>query len=274
MAIHSMAEVLKANTFREKLIRWLAQRAYAPFDRVVSSSLELKQNLVKLGVESDKITVIHNGVDVTRFHPCRCQQQRQQLRLALRLPHNPKDIIVLFVGLKTPRKGVLPLVQGWKEYRERGGLGHLVLVGPERREDPNLADFYIAWDKELLDAKNYNIELRPSHSAIEQFFQACDVFVFLSDKEGLPNVIPEAMACGIPALINHYDGFSNELARTAIDYLPTTRDPHRIADDLQRIIDNEDLREDLGKNSRAWVEQQHALDTSIASYCDLIGQLA
>jgi glycosyltransferase involved in cell wall biosynthesis len=269
IAVQTMCEAKPTLTIRGRLVGYLQRLGYSSFDHVVSSSRALQESLHLLGVEEEKISVIPNGVDQSRFRPA-SDDRKRETRRALQVP-NDGEPVVLFVGLRNTRKGVLPLVQGWKRYKASGGKGHLLLVGEDdRRDNPELAEFFARWDREIEDAGDYEIEVRPSSQAIEQYFQACDLFVFLSELEGLPNVLPEAMASGIPIMMNKYQGFSDEIARDGIDFCVTTRDPARIARDLRTVIDSGDIRRGLRDSSLTYVSEHHSLQKSIDAYAELI----
>lgn len=270
IAVQTMCDPVSPRTARGRLVRYIQRLGYSNFDHVVASSQALRKNLQALGVAEEKIVIIPNGVDQSRFQPA-SDDRRRDLRRALRLPVVGEPV-ALFVGLRNPRKGVLPLVQGWKRYRDRGGNGRLVLVGKDdSRDEPELAEFFAQWDKEIEDAKEYNIEVRPSCHAIEQYFQACDLFVFLSDLEGLPNVIPEAMATRIPIMMNRYQGFSEDVAREGVDVFVTTRDPDRIAKDLASILSSGDVQRDLRESALAYVTTHHPLHKSLDKYAAIVG---
>ena len=212
--------------------------------------------------------MIPNGVSLTRFRPARDRGESLTLRRQLGLPEN--EPIALFVGLRVERKGILELVDAWRRYRARGGPGHLVLVGGERREMPESHEFYRQWDLLIADLKPADhIELRPAHAQVEDYFRAADLFVFLSYLEGMPNVIPEAMACGCPVLTTRFRGFSPDLGRDGQELMITERDPEVVSEGIERLLHDVHFRASLVRSGRRWVEERQDLERVLDRYAAL-----
>ena len=264
VALHTMAVNFNIPGIKGGLIKFLSILGLRSHQYAISSTNYLKDNIAKVGFPSHKIEVISNGVDLNRFQPLSNENQRVALKKKLNLDG---EFNALFVGLKSPRKGVLPLVEAWKIYKDKYiGKGNLVLVGPDRRENPGLADFYKEWDQEIQNAESYNIQVIGSKGNIEQYFQTCNLFVFLSNLEGLPNVLPESMACGIPILMNSYEGFSEEVAKPGKHVYLTSREPEQVAADLNALINNERKLEEQSKEGLIWIEERHDVEVSLDKF--------
>ena len=272
IALHTMAVNYAGWGLKAKLIKWLSVAGLRSHQYAISSTQYLKANIASVGFPENSILVISNGVDLNRFQPPRNKKEKQEVKKTLNLNGS---FNALFVGLKSPRKGVLPLVRGWKMYKEKyRGKGNLILVGPERRENSALASFYSEWDEEVRDAERYDIYLRGSASNIEDYFKACDLFAFLSDLEGLPNVLPEAMACGIPILMNAYEGFSDEVATPGHQVYLTDRNPGQIAADLSRLIEDSDKLQQLSQNALQWIREKHDVEMSLDKFAGFFKELS
>ena len=272
IALHTMAVNYNLPGFKGQLIKFLSILGLTSHQYAISSTNYLKDNIANVGFPQSKIEVISNGVDLNRFQPLPSANQRVSLKKDLELKG---EFNALFVGLKSPRKGVLPLVKAWKIYKDQyNGRGNLVLVGPERRETSALEGFYKEWDKETKDAENYNIELLGSKSNIEQYFRTCDLFVFLSNLEGLPNVLPESMACGIPILMNPYEGFSEEVAKPGKHVYLTSREPEQIASDLNLIINDKVTLEKQSTEGLKWIRKMHDVEVSLDKFSSFFKRIA
>ena len=143
-----------------------------------------------MGIQEHKVTVIPNGLDLNRFRIMDKNEARRRLGIRENGP------FLLFVGSLDPVKGGQFLIEALKEMKDNlGNLPHLLMVG-----DGPLQEAL------LFQAKHLGIENRISfvgkrpHDEIPLWMNAADVFCLPSIREGRPNVLLEALACGTPAV--------------------------------------------------------------------------
>jgi len=105
-------------------------------------------------------------------------------------------------------------------------------------------------------------------------FRSADLFVFLSQLEGTPNVLPEAMASGLPVLTAKFKGFSEELGQDGNELVFTEREPSKVCSELFRLLNDAALRESLASNARSWVEKYQDVDRSMDQYATLLRGLS
>jgi glycosyltransferase involved in cell wall biosynthesis len=259
-------------TVRKRVVDRLKRAAYDGFDGLVCSTRALVQDLTVLGLNPAKIRIIPNGVSLNRFRPAKDLGEVRSVRQALGLPVDGP--IVLYVGSRVDRKGVIELVEAWQRYRAEGGQGWLVMVGQELRHDAERAQFYERWDRCVAALRpSDQIELRGPHARIEEYFRAADLFVLLSELEGTPNVIPEAMASGVPVLTTRFRGFSAELGGHGRELVITERDPRAVSQALARLLRDPRFRHRLAAAGRAWVEQHQDIEASLDEYRALLERL-
>lgn len=277
VGLHTMAiEDIVNWSLKSWIIHTLQKISLRSNSHMVASTSYLKENLITKKYNGSNITIIPNGVDMTRFKPVD-SEKKDTLRDGLNL--SKKENLVLFVGLRTPRKGVLNLVRGWKIYKDKyEGVGSLLLVGPERREIDSLKEFYKEWDYEVSETEilKYSIDLRAPTPDIQHYFQCCDLFTFMSVKEGLPNVIPEAMASGIPILMNKYEGYSEEVAIDRKHVYITNDNPEAIAENLDSMLSKKNFHEilsDLSGNALEWIKETQPIDMSVKKFSVLFETL-
>lgn len=259
--------------FRQFMVDLLASWVLRSVNMSVSSTSYLKNELAELEVPERKLTIIPNGVDVQRFRPTETEAEKIQLRKELQLPEN--ELIFLFVGLLVSRKGVLDLIRAWKLYkRELGGNGSLVLVGDERRGVQEERNFYEAFDTEKQDIKPQDgIIFRPPSKEVAKYFRAADVFTFLSELEGMPNVLPESMASGMSVLTRQFKGFSKELGEPNKHLIIAGSDYVEIARQLKVLASNTELRLSLGRSARSFVVEKNNVEVSLDLYRQLFERL-
>lgn len=137
------------------------------------------------GVPEESIVVIHNGIDLERFHPRNRQERGKRMRETLGIPSDRP--LVLFVGTGFRRKGLDRLLRLW-DLPELKDV-YLVIVG----NDARLPYYRRRW-------RRSEILFVGAQQAVEDYFGAADLFVLPSVQEAFGNVALEALACGVPVI--------------------------------------------------------------------------
>jgi glycosyltransferase involved in cell wall biosynthesis len=198
-------------------IRWAAQRAAG----VVAVSEALRDRLIELGVPGSRIEVLRNGVDLDLFAP----RDRQAAREALGL--NPGGPILTSVGWLVPRKGHDLAIRATALLPE----ATLLIVG-EGEEDVAL--------RRLAQALGLAGRVRFLGSIPQKrlagVYNAADVLVLASIREGLPNVVLEALACGTPVVATAVWGTPEIVAAPVAGRLVTDRTPETLARAIRDLL--------------------------------------
>ncbi len=168
-----------------KQIRWAADHAAA----VVAVSRALKDKLVTLGADAERITVLRNGVDLDQFRP----RDRSAIRMKLALA----GPVWLAVGNLIELKGVHITLAALAKVPNATLL--VVGQGPEAARLRQLADrLGVAGRVRFLGSL--------AHADLCDYYNAADVMVLASSREGMPNVVLESLACGTPVIAAPFDG--------------------------------------------------------------------
>ena len=167
--------------------------------RVFSVSDSLKQHVVSIGAEADKIRVVGNGIDVAKFYPL----SRAVARAELNIAENAK--VLVSVGALVDRKGfhrvieILPALVA--KYPE---LIYLI-VGGDSPEGNIKARLEQQVRTLKLEANVRFLGAYPSEQ-LKLPLSAADLFVLATANEGWANVFLEAMACGLPVITTEVGG--------------------------------------------------------------------
>lgn len=185
-----------------------AQRAAA----IVTVAQALKNEAVALGVDADKITVLRNGVDLDRFRPLDRAAMRTTLHLEgpvwLAVGHliERKGVHITLAALaKVPDVTLLIAGDGPQEAKLRRMAGHLGIADRVR----------------FLGAV--------AHDDLCTFYNAADVTVLASSREGMPNVVLESLACGTPVVATRVHGTPEVLTTPEAGELMDERSPEALA---------------------------------------------
>ena len=133
--------------------------------------------------------------------------------------HIKDRYVVTYVGGITQRKGIDSLVDIWRRIARIFPNAVLQLVGPYDQKHGILGDelchFEIGQSRDNV-AGPQRIMLTGRVNNVEEHLQVSDIFVFPSTLEGMPNVVLEAMSCGVPVVSYRVSGVS-DIIRSGVD---------------------------------------------------------
>lgn len=168
-----------------RLSGWYVKRV----DRIFNvSSRSLAYCAERFGWPAERTEVLPNGVDMARFRPD--PALRLQVRAELRLADEP---LIALVARWSPVKNHALFVAAAVRLRERCPRARFLLVGKGLdAANPELAGLLAR-----SGLGNSALLLGPRHD-VERLYAAADIAALTSHSEGFPNVLAEAMACGVP----------------------------------------------------------------------------
>jgi alpha-maltose-1-phosphate synthase len=250
---------------------WIERVAYQAADGVVAVSESMKRDVHdEYAVATDRIRVIHNGIDLQQYRPTRDPAVLSAFNI------DPEIPFVLFVGRITRQKGIVHLVNAIKHFH----AGVQVVLCAGAPDTPEIgAEMTAAVERARADSPQPIIwirEMLPKEKIIALYTDAA-IFVCPSVYEPFGIINLEAMACetpvvasavgGIPEVVD--DGNTGLLVAIEVagpsDVEP--RDPEQFSKDLagavNRLLDDPELRQTMARKARARVEEQFSW-TSIA----------
>ena len=168
-------------------------------NRVFSVSDSLKQYVISLGAESDKIRVIGNGIDIVKFYPLAKSVARAELNIS-------EDAKVLVsVGGLVDRKGFHRVIEVLPALAAKyPGLIYLIVGGDS--PEGNIRERLEYQVKTLNLEENVRFLGAYPSEQLKVPLSAADLFVLATANEGWANVFLEAMACGLPVITTEVGG--------------------------------------------------------------------
>jgi UDP-glucose:(heptosyl)LPS alpha-1,3-glucosyltransferase len=233
---------------------------YNPFHRLI---LKLEKNLFESGqcrkfiaisqmVKNDilkhyhcpqeNISVVYNGVDLTRFHPENKNIHRENIRKELEIPKS--SVLILFVGSGFERKGLKSLLQATQYFKSKDW--RLVIMGKGKWKK------YIHFAPENLRSQIIYKEPVPD---IEKYYSAADIFALPSIYEPFGNANLEALASGLPVITTRHCGAADIIQHGQNGLVvETPESSDEVAENINILFDPT-VRQSMGQNGRALAEQ-------------------
>ena len=222
-------------------------------DRFVSPSRYLADRYAANGIPRDRIVVMRNGIDFERFK-------------AVRRDH---DVFTLgFLGYLGTHKGLDVLLRALSLIADSGEVRLLVAGdGDERRNLEALC-------QQLRLDQTVTFCGQVDNQRIGAIYEQIDVLVVPSVwPENSPVTITEAMASGIPVIASDIGGISELVDHGVTGLLAPPRDPRALADLIERLLKDPDLRREMGQNGLTAI-RQHDVRDQVARLLEIFDGLA
>ena len=196
-------------------------------------------HLQEVSAQSAPIHTIYHGVDTTRFVP-------SIDRPALTRP------TILSVGRFVEKKGFPFLIEACRIIREHGVPFHCRIVGEPDEQTTlvqNLIRRYGLEQEVSIGPGVSQEELRMIYQEASVFVLPCHV-VDNGDRDGIPNVLAEAMASGVPVISTSVSGIPEIIEDRRNGLLVAPRDPVALAKAIEELLLDQDFRNTLAQAGR------------------------
>jgi glycosyltransferase involved in cell wall biosynthesis len=227
-------------------------------DKIIAVSNATRNYILSLGADPEKIEVVHNGVDLDRFKPL--SEIKGEMRKKLGIPEDA--IVVLTVRRLVYKNGIDTLLESAALVVKKNPLLVFVVVGkgPDFEEvKERMAHLGIQ--------RNFRVTGFVSDKDLPLYYNVADLFALPSKSgEGLPLVVLEAMACGLPVIATNVGGTS-EVMSEAYGKLVPPNSPESLAEAVIEFS-HKDLAM-LKKKSRMMMEQKYSWDKNV----DKLGEI-
>ena len=239
--IHGPAEFFEMSRWRldEKVGR-------ARFVVCISSFCRSQVMIAAAPADWDKLRIVHCGVDV-RLFPAR--------------RHEGRGRRLLFVGRLAPEKGCLVLIEAVAQLSDV--TLDIVGDGPSRAALRERAAALGLADRVVFHG--YMDE-----AGVRQRLAEADVFVMASFAEGVPVVLMEALAAGVPAVATRIAGIPELIEDGLTGLLVPPAEPTAIAEAVRRLLEDSGLRNRLAATGREKVEREFNLGTECERLANLM----
>ena len=269
---YSLPYKLPSKPLKKLFRRWALRRLYQQLDCVVTASAETRDLAFSLGLKN-RIEVIPNGVNLTRFHPI---SAKAKTALSTALGLGDAAQVMITVGSIIPRKGIDFLLKVWIPLARQFPELHLVFVGPNfNKNDPESRSFQKKLEGLIAESgARDRVHFTGRVQNVEEYLQAADLFVFASEREGMANVVLEAMASQLPIVMTPHIGLPPDFGQPDDQYLLVERSLAPFVSAITNLLENDERRNKLAQSGREWVEKTMDIESILDRYADLYHGLA
>jgi len=229
--------------FVEKLTYWSASHVFPNskglYDFILQNKFTTKEKLSVIGNGSS------NGINVNHFSPDSVpEEEKLKIKEELQIGHD--DFVFVFVGRLVGDKGINELVDAYSQILELGySNSKLLLVGDFEQELDPLKTKTIKRIKE-----NKHILSVGFKSDVRPYFAISDCLVFPSYREGFPNVVMQAGAMGLPAIVSDINGCNEIIVQDINGRIVPAKNVELLKREMLYLLGNKSVMMVMKSNSR------------------------
>ena len=233
------------------LLKWpdkyFAEWAYNTAKIITAPSIFTKDSILKFSKTKTPIRVINEGVNFARF-------QKEIDMPELRNLYKDRKVLITVGGLK-PRKGQDLVIRALAILKKHRNDFHYCIIGKGGFEE-YLRN--IVHEENLESNVTFLGEL--DGDRLVKYFQLCDIYVHTPrlidwNFEGFGIVYLEASACGKPIVATNSGGIRNAVIDGKTGIIVPENDIDRIAQAIEKLLDDQSLRSNLGQNGREYARK-------------------
>lgn len=254
--IHGMAYSMQTPPLKRTAHAVLEKIACLGCDMVFSQSREDRDTCVRTRViDPERVVVIGNGIDLSRFDPEKLVQRRDDVRRELGI--GPDEIVFFSAGRLIVEKGFCELFDAAALVRRQNPRARLVVAGGGDDRADSL-------DEATLErARKEGVLLLGRRTDMPELYAACDVVVLASWHEGMPRVLIEGAAMGKPLIATDVPGCREVVEQPANGLLVPLRDPEALAQAMLELAADPVRCRRIGDHNAAQARSRYAIERCV-----------
>lgn len=225
-------------------------------DHVVTVSEGQREKVKSCGVRCEKISVIHNAMDLDSFPGPQWNRIRQEFGVS------ESSVLIISAGRLSPEKNFLGLIEAAKHVLEKRKDARFIVFG----EGFLRSELEKAVAEANIQDSFFLPGFRPD---VRSLLHEADIFVLPSHTEGLPNVVLEAFACKKPVVATAVGGTPEVVRHGQDGYLTDPGDMEAVAEGLLELASSPEKRYAMGESGYEHVRSSFDFASQTAKYMDL-----
>jgi glycosyltransferase involved in cell wall biosynthesis len=262
--IISVSHGWTAESLRVRVFEALDRRVLRRMDKVICVSEGQAKKVRAAGVPDAKVMVIRDAVRADRF---KCTEPEYRQKLEAMFPRRA-TVIVGAAGRLSPEKGFRVLVDAAADALSSGNRNDVgfVLFG----DDPLRGALEAQIQARGLQGR---FHLAGFSSDLDKYYPHLDLLVLPSYTEGLPNVVLEAFAAGVPVVATAVGGTPEAVMHDVNGYLVKAGDSRALARRITDMIDDPARRRTMAANGQRYIREEFSFVRQANDYRQLIESL-
>ncbi len=250
---------------KRKLFKYLEKVACKNSTHINAVSTKNRQFAIDEKLyKSEKATVVGNGgtvgVDLSAYDMSKYNEYREEKRKELGIE---QEFVFGFVGRLSRDKGSLELFRSTKKMSEQNENFKLVCVGRSELSEKDFPADIKEWAE---CGKNVILTgLKPKEEVVK-YYAAFDCYVHPTYREGFGMVLQEAGAMGCPVITTDIPGAGEVLVDGESCLLCKPRDTESLIECMQKLVNDREYAESLGKNARKYVEEKYERNSMVENH--------
>jgi len=252
------AENLKVTCYE-----WLERKSLPWMDGVIAVSYGQKTKLEAFGIDSQKIRVVHNAVEVNPDQTGPNSPEKAEVFRSLDIP---KDVtLIVSAGRLSPEKGHRDLIEAIPQINQREKTFFVFCgEGPCKK-------------KLIRQAQKLGVlshcRFPGFRRDLEEIFKAMDLFVLPSLTEGFPNVILEAFACAKPVVATAVGGVPEIVDDGLNGFLVPPKRIDLLSQAISKCLSSKDLGRSLGEAGYQKVGEKFTFESQTKKLEQIYGEI-
>jgi glycosyltransferase involved in cell wall biosynthesis len=248
-------------TRRTPLYYWLDRQCLPRYESVICVSDDLRQRCLECGIAPERCVLIENAIDTAEYTRT---LTAEEARARLGIP--PGRFVVGAAGRLSAEKAFDVLIRSVAGLISRGQDVELLLVG---EGDQQAALQALAGELGVGE----RVRLLGYRGDLKEVYQALDVFALSSLREGLPNVLLEAMALEVPVVATRIAGIPRLVRDGENGLLVEPGDADSLGQALDRLRQDREFRDRLGGAGRRTIEAGYGFEARMRKVRELYDDL-
>lgn len=253
---------MEMGSFKGSLLGPLLSGIYLTVDRIIVMSDELRQKVLMEDFSEMKVARIPNGVNIELFYPYP-DKEKEELRKSNKLANKK---VLVYSGWLVEGKGLDTLLEAFKLVASENREAYLLLLGKGPLGDR-------LKDKAGSLGISDNVCFKGNVANVHEYLNSADIFVFPSFREGMPNSLLEAMACGLPVIASGIGGIVDIVEDGKSGILFEPGDVSGLAAGIIKLLNDDRLRQGLGVEARKRIVERFSIDRVADEYIKLYEEL-
>jgi glycosyltransferase involved in cell wall biosynthesis len=218
--------------------------------RVIANSESVKQYLLSLGCDPERLRVIPNG----HYDSGVAKRSRLELRRELNLAQDAE--VIVSVGRFAPQKRHIDIIDAFAQLSEKYPRARLLLVGDGEESD-------CIHRRVALRGLECKVVFAGMRNDVRELLRASDMFVYASVMDGLANTVIEACFAGLPIVACSSPGVIDIVRHAETALLGPPRDPMRLFQLMDELLRRPEERKRLAENAREFAMKNFSIEQSL-----------